>query len=122
EDVEVVRSQQIVGDLVVNRHVHGTAFHDRAPCAQLLGERDRVCPYGGIDEQPPLRITLAGEDLRDPADHALHGKPLDALPHWTLLHGRHSVPLMLLACACRTELRFGNVVEAYRISIRYGKD
>ena len=61
EYVEVLGSQQVIGDLVIDGDVDGAALDDWPLCAQLVGECDGVGPHGGIGDQPALRIAATGE-------------------------------------------------------------
>jgi hypothetical protein len=53
---------------VVDGDVDDAALDDWAQRAQLVGERDRVGPHGGIGDQPPLRIAATGEKFRNSTD------------------------------------------------------
>ena len=60
EDAEVVGSQQIVGDLVVDGHVDGRHFTIGPVARSSSVNGDGVGPHGGIGDQPPLRIAADG--------------------------------------------------------------
>jgi len=71
EDVEVVGSQQIVGDLIVDGQVDGPALHDRARGAHFVHEWDGGGPHGGIGDQPPLGVAATGEKFGESTDGAV---------------------------------------------------
>ena len=78
---EVVGSQQLVGERMVDGQVADAALHQRAQRPQFVVERHRVGGHRRIGDQPGRQFTPPDPDLRGAPDKPVHRKPVQSLLH-----------------------------------------
>ena len=86
DNVKVVRSQQLMGEAVVDRQIVRAATHQWAMTSYLVVEGHRVLGNRRICDQPRLQLATPNPELREPANHSVHREPVQpVLQHSALI-------------------------------------